>query len=424
MISRAGKSIATSSMQRHKSGKARGRRAVLLIAFALSIGLFALAASADAATAPFKQCPAVGAAPTCNVLVTVNGNGTATTQVDSSIGPYDGIEDMLVGVQNDSARAVSDITVVGGGGADPLFGFDGDGLCAYVTCSWSHTTGYEGPISQFVPDLSSADRGTVHFTSLLAPSASTYFSLEGEPTTSSAATVTPTSTVKPAPAIDPNYWSVGHGHAVSGGSVTPAPVGSSFQPPKTSSYHPDACFAKFGKGGSTKSYTTSGLFGHKDKHTVHNLTDSRYMVCNGFGADPKLLITTAMKCATVAAIGGIVVGKLSKAGKVVEKPKWPNKYDLGTAIVSTAGCEYLSKDVTAASAACDWLSSGLGLLAGPYWGALATGACAAASPTGQWFEGKHEQDIARDVVGYGLCIVESDERFGINWHAEACNWKP
>src|SRR5438445_8188485 len=68
-------------------------------------------------------CPAVGRIGAgCNTLITITAGGTATVTVPNA-NPYDGVEDTLVGIQNNSASAISSVTVTGSG----IAGFDGDG---------------------------------------------------------------------------------------------------------------------------------------------------------------------------------------------------------------------------------------------------------------------------------------------------------
>lgn len=63
----------------------------MTVASTLAVVAGALAsAPAQAATAPFPQCPSVGIAPTCNVLVTIKGDGSTVIDVDGSLPPYDG----------------------------------------------------------------------------------------------------------------------------------------------------------------------------------------------------------------------------------------------------------------------------------------------------------------------------------------------
>ena len=51
-------------------------------------------------------------------------------------GPYDGSEDTLIGVQNDTASPILSLTLGPGVGVNGLgpFGFDGDGACAAIGC--------------------------------------------------------------------------------------------------------------------------------------------------------------------------------------------------------------------------------------------------------------------------------------------------
>jgi len=75
--------------------------------------------------AMFTQCPPVDKNTGCEFLVTVAAGGV-TVADDSSQGPYDGADDTLVGIQNNSSQAISSIPL---SSADQIFGFDGDGLC-------------------------------------------------------------------------------------------------------------------------------------------------------------------------------------------------------------------------------------------------------------------------------------------------------
>jgi hypothetical protein len=131
-----------------------------------------LAIPAQQATA---QCPAVGLAPTCNIIITLGPSG-ATVVVDSPT-PYDGVEDVTVGVINNSGATLPSIALSGPG----IFGFDGDGLCTVIAggCSYPNPTGYEGPITTF--SVTDFDNGVVNFVGGLPNGQSTYFSLEGDP---------------------------------------------------------------------------------------------------------------------------------------------------------------------------------------------------------------------------------------------------
>lgn len=82
------------------------------------------AVSAQAAT--IGNCPVVGAATSCAVVYTFNGDGSVTTTTDPTIQSTDGIEDTLVGVVNNSGKTLDSFTL--NGGSLDIFGFDGDGM--------------------------------------------------------------------------------------------------------------------------------------------------------------------------------------------------------------------------------------------------------------------------------------------------------
>jgi len=139
------------------------------------LGLTALALLLLPTSSAFAQCVAVGASPNCAVLITINPSGSLTTKILSSA-PYDGSDDALVGVVNKSGATVFGIAISGNG----IFGFDGDGLCTFITCTWPHPTGYEGPNMSF--SVRDANNGIINFTGAgLADGASTFFSLENAP---------------------------------------------------------------------------------------------------------------------------------------------------------------------------------------------------------------------------------------------------
>jgi hypothetical protein len=135
--------------------------------------------AAHAAGPPFTQCPHVGQAPSCSILIVINPGRSVSVLGDANVGPYDGSDDTLVGVQNNSSTSVRAITVTGPGSGLSLF--DSDGLCSYSVpgCPFG-STGYEGPGVSFTVDPSQPDSAEVDFASGgLAPNSSGYFSLEG-----------------------------------------------------------------------------------------------------------------------------------------------------------------------------------------------------------------------------------------------------
>jgi YD repeat-containing protein len=128
-------------------------------------------------TPPFTQCPAVGLDTSCGILLVI-GDSANAVYGDPSQGPFDGVEDTLIGVQNTSSSTVNSIALSSN---TNLFGFDGDGLCtaspAPAACPFG-PTGYEGPSTDFTYVTPDQTGGVVTFTGGLAPGATAYFSLE------------------------------------------------------------------------------------------------------------------------------------------------------------------------------------------------------------------------------------------------------
>ena len=127
----------------------------------------------------------------CNVVITVAAGGTATLAITDPT-PYENSEDILVGVVNNSNSTVGSLTLSSSGGAIPIFGFDGDGVCVYTFpgntyCSASQKAGqdpqdYQGPTSTFSNIGTGGSSGTVNFSPAIPTNGgTTYFSLEGQP---------------------------------------------------------------------------------------------------------------------------------------------------------------------------------------------------------------------------------------------------
>ena len=74
----------------------------------------------------FTQCPPVDVNNGCQFLITIN-SGTETVTQDPNEGPYEGADDSLIGVQNNSSSPVSALPLSVPG--SELFGFDEDGIC-------------------------------------------------------------------------------------------------------------------------------------------------------------------------------------------------------------------------------------------------------------------------------------------------------
>jgi hypothetical protein len=204
---------------------------------ASSLALFIVSLAPSTASAAFSQCPAVDMDTGCQFLVTVS-NGETTVASDPTQGPYEGSDDALIGIQNNSSSPISSIPL---SAEDELFGFDGDGICepggepvapgcvvlpklpegkATVKsgkcppeteacgilppagepagikfpegidiigegANGDPVTGYEGPTSWFTGISAvgsfATGRGVVNFSPAIAPGQSSYFSLESPP---------------------------------------------------------------------------------------------------------------------------------------------------------------------------------------------------------------------------------------------------
>jgi hypothetical protein len=133
------------------------------------LGALALAGSARA------QCPAVGNDTGCGIVITITNQG-ATVSLTGQ-GPYDGIDDTLVGVVNNGTLPVSSLDLQSSLG---VFGFDGDGIDAYgIPGNSNDSTGYGGPNAYFTNISADQTMGTVNFITPISANGGTgFFSLE------------------------------------------------------------------------------------------------------------------------------------------------------------------------------------------------------------------------------------------------------
>ncbi len=181
--------------------------AVLVAVVASMLVTRATTALAANPSPPFAQCPAVAIDKTCAILIVIEPDGSLTILSDPSQKPFDGSEDTLLGVQNNSGIVVPSIAV--GSSTQAVFAFEApageDGLCHYTFVGNGYCkatpkppTGYEGPDSSFSGISANKRDGTVNFTDAgggLAPGASTFFSLENAITASKLGTGATTSLV-------------------------------------------------------------------------------------------------------------------------------------------------------------------------------------------------------------------------------------
>jgi IPTL-CTERM motif len=137
---------------------------------------------ATPALAVFTQCPPVGLNTGCAILITINADGSVTVVGDPNPpnnGPYDGVEDTLVGLQNNSSSTFSTIHL---SSTLNIFGFDGDGPCTASppapACNPADPTGYGGPGVTFSGISGAADAGDVNFSPGVPAGGSAWFALE------------------------------------------------------------------------------------------------------------------------------------------------------------------------------------------------------------------------------------------------------
>ena len=119
-----------------------------------------------------SPCPAIGADSGCAVVITQSISGVFSL-ADTGQGPYDGSDDTLVGVVNNSAAALTTISLTGSN----IFGFDGDGENIYTGVSYG-PTGYEGPNTSFT--ITDVNNGFVNFLNggIAANGGTAWFTLE------------------------------------------------------------------------------------------------------------------------------------------------------------------------------------------------------------------------------------------------------
>jgi hypothetical protein len=169
-------------------------------------GVLPSSAATNVLTAPFNECPAIGQDSGCAYLIILNSAGPAQIVANPSVGPFDGHNDSLVGIVNNSGATVNSVALASN---KDIFAFDGDGICATnshgnLLYAWSgtgettqgssncpflpavaKTAGYDGfdyagPNTSFSNFSNSDDyhSGNVNFPAGLANGMSTYFSLE------------------------------------------------------------------------------------------------------------------------------------------------------------------------------------------------------------------------------------------------------
>jgi len=170
-----------------------GFRHYLLAGTMLAGGAF-ISGSADASVCPTN----IGSSGGCNVVITAGPGGSFSTQVLNA-NPYDGSDDNLVGIINNSGATITQLSFTGSGKGGGFFAFDGDGLQHYQSADGGapDNTGYGGKVSStanfdltgpndFFTNIHTVtvtnDSGTVVFGANGVPNGGTaFFSLEAPP---------------------------------------------------------------------------------------------------------------------------------------------------------------------------------------------------------------------------------------------------
>jgi hypothetical protein len=169
-----------------------------------TVALSAVAAgalwAAAAQAAPIFPLPVqIGNDTGTGVIITLLPNGQSTVQLDATQGPYDGSDDTLIGVINNSGLTVNTLTLSG----SDIFGFEADGLNAttvgndFTGVNPADTTGYAGPDNTYT--VVDSDNGTVNFVNPLLDGKTTFFGLENTITSVNGVNVGGVTTSPPPP---------------------------------------------------------------------------------------------------------------------------------------------------------------------------------------------------------------------------------
>lgn len=168
-----------------------------------SLLLLLMAGPANATISANPPCPQIGNANGCNLIITF-GAGLSVSTALGDPNPYDGVEDQLVGIVNNSGVTITSISLSGAN----IFGLEGDGAGSPTCSSVGPTTygcpfnvggatGYEGPNTSFT--ILDGNDGIVNFTGGLASGQTAWFSLEEPASLQGLTSITP-STGTPEPA--------------------------------------------------------------------------------------------------------------------------------------------------------------------------------------------------------------------------------
>ncbi len=155
--------------------------ATTMVAGAALVSLAPTPAHAGLGGCPSTTTRGSSTNPGCNLVITFEANGAITTTVPTgqTFTSYDGSDDALIGVVNDTSHTITSFNI-SNPGVD-IFGFDGDGIQIWlsqtVNANDSLSDGYGGPDGYFTNIV--GDSGTVNFSPGIAGNGGfDYFSLE------------------------------------------------------------------------------------------------------------------------------------------------------------------------------------------------------------------------------------------------------
>jgi len=124
------------------------------------------------------------------LLIVSNADGSSALYYDGKVPPYDGFEDSIFAIQNNSGAAITQARLnaprsglagfESDGADDPAGGGSTNRYTNIIGPGPSHT-GYEGPTSSFVVNAGNLDVLTVNFLTPIAPGGSAFFFVENVP---------------------------------------------------------------------------------------------------------------------------------------------------------------------------------------------------------------------------------------------------
>uniref|UniRef100_Q024G6 Conserved repeat domain n=1 Tax=Solibacter usitatus (strain Ellin6076) TaxID=234267 RepID=Q024G6_SOLUE len=123
---------------------------------------------------------------TCNLSIVVTNSSTTSTIANTA--PFDGTEDQLIGVTNNSTGTITSIVVSNPAASPAIFALDNDGICLFqpfisnsqpCNSAAPGAQNYAGSASSYTGINAAQNTGTINFSPGIPPGGTAYFSLEG-----------------------------------------------------------------------------------------------------------------------------------------------------------------------------------------------------------------------------------------------------